>query len=216
MIIGLCGAQGSGKDTVANILISEYGFVKLTFASTLKDVVAILFSWPRDLLEGLTEESRLWRETVDDFWSSKLSIPSFTPRKALQMIGTDLFRIHFNNDIWISIVENKIGAMLKNNPNINIVISDCRFANEINVIKKVGGITLRVERGDRPGWHTSAVRYNTAPTNSEEWIRAKSVLDSIGVHASEYSSVGLAYDHYIDNNGHIDQLHSQIQSLVNL
>jgi hypothetical protein len=69
MIIGLCGAQGSGKDTVANILISEYGFVKLTFASTLKDVVAILFSWPRDLLEGLTEESRLWRETVDDFWS---------------------------------------------------------------------------------------------------------------------------------------------------
>ena len=46
MIIGLCGAQGSGKDTVANILIAEYGFIKLTFASTLKDVVAILFSWP--------------------------------------------------------------------------------------------------------------------------------------------------------------------------
>lgn len=43
MIIGLCGEQGCGKDTATNILISEYGFIKLTFASTLKDVVAILF-----------------------------------------------------------------------------------------------------------------------------------------------------------------------------
>jgi hypothetical protein len=52
------------------------------------------------------------------------------------MIGTDLFRIHFNNDIWISIVENKINTMLKNNPNTNIVISDCRFTNEFCLIKQ--------------------------------------------------------------------------------
>jgi len=136
MIIGLCGSQGSGKDTVANILVSDYGFIKLTFASTLKDIVAILFSWPRDLLEGLTEESRIWRETVDDFWSEKLSIPNFTPRKALQIIGTDLFRIHFNNDIWTNILGKKISIVLKNNPNTNIVISDCRFTNEFSLIKQ--------------------------------------------------------------------------------
>ncbi len=189
MIIGLCGTQGSGKDTVANILISEYGFVKLTFASTLKDVVTILFSWPRDLLEGLTEESRLWRETVDDFWSEKLSIPSFTPRKALQMIGTDLFRIHFNNDIWISIVENKIGATLKNNPNTNIVISDCRFANEFSLIKQF------------PDSHIITI------------LREKNIIKNLD-HSSETEWVNYNFDAILQNNNSIDDLKSNLKSLL--
>jgi hypothetical protein len=189
MIIGLCGTQGSGKDTVANILISEYGFVKLTFASTLKDVVAILFSWPRDLLEGLTEESRLWRETVDDFWSTKLSIPSFTPRKALQMIGTDLFRIHFNNDIWINIVENKIGATLKNNPNTNIVISDCRFANEFSIIKQF------------PDSHIITI------------LREKNIIQNLA-HSSETEWVNYNFDAILQNDNSIDDLKSNLKSLL--
>jgi hypothetical protein len=189
MIIGLCGAQGSGKDTVANILISEYGFVKLTFASTLKDVVAILFSWPRDLLEGLTEESRLWRETVDDFWSEKLSISGFTPRKALQMIGTDLFRIHFNNDIWISIVENNIGAMLKNNPNTNIVISDCRFANEFTLIKQF------------PDSHIITILRENNSTNKI-------------AHSSETEWVNYNFDAILQNDNSIDDLKSNLKSLL--
>jgi hypothetical protein len=189
MIIGLCGAQGSGKDTVANILISEYGFVKLTFASTLKDVVAILFSWPRDLLEGLTEESRLWRETVDDFWSEKLSISGFTPRKALQMIGTDLFRIHFNNDIWISIVENNIGVMLKNNPNMNIVISDCRFANEFTLIKQFSDSHI-----------ITILREN----NSTNKI----------AHSSETEWVNYNFDAILQNDNSIDDLKSNLKSLL--
>jgi hypothetical protein len=190
MIIGLCGAQGSGKDTVANILISEYGFVKLTFASTLKDVVAILFSWPRDLLEGLTEESRLWRETVDDFWSEKLSISGFTPRKALQMIGTDLFRLHFNNDIWISIVENKISEMLKNNPNINIVISDCRFANEFSLIKKFSDS------------HIITI------------LREKNYSINKLAHSSETEWVNYNFDAILQNDNSIDELKSNLKSLL--
>jgi hypothetical protein len=190
MIIGLCGAQGSGKDTVANILISEYGFVKLTFASTLKDVVAILFSWPRDLLEGLTEESRLWRETVDDFWSEKLNISGFTPRKALQMIGTDLFRLHFNNDIWISIVENKISAMLKNNPNTNIVISDCRFANEFSLIKKF------------PDSHIITI------------LREKNYSINKLAHSSETEWVNYNFDAILQNDNSIDELKSNLKSLL--
>lgn len=189
MIIGLCGSQGSGKDTVANILITEYGFVKLTFASTLKDVVAILFSWSRDLLEGLTEESRLWRETVDDFWSEKLSIPSFTPRKALQMIGTDLFRLHFNNDIWISIVENKIREMLKNNPKTNIIISDCRFANEFSLIKQF------------PNSHIITI------------LREKNSTNKIS-HSSETEWVNYNFDAILQNDNSIDDLKTNLKSLL--
>jgi len=190
MIIGLCGNQGSGKDTVANILISEYGFIKLTFASTLKDVVAILFSWPRDLLEGLTEESRLWRENVDDFWSEKLSIPNFTPRKALQMIGTDLFRIHFNNDIWISIVENKINTILKNNPNTNIVISDCRFTNEFSLIKQF------------PDSHIIMI------------LREKNKSINKLYHSSETEWVNYNFDAILQNDNSIDDLKPNIKSIL--
>ena len=165
MIIGLCGIQGAGKDTVGDILVSEYGFIKLTFASTLKDIVSVLFSWPRDLLEGITEESRIWRETVDDFWTEKTGFENFTPRKALQLIGTDLFRIHFCNDIWSNIVENKIITTLKNNPKTNIVVSDCRFSNEFNLIKQFpDSYIIKVVR-------TPDISLNDSSHSSEtEWL----------------------------------------------
>ena len=189
MIIGLCGSQGSGKDTVANILVSDYGFIKLTFASTLKDIVAILFSWPRDLLEGLTEESRIWRETVDDFWSEKLSIPNFTPRKALQIIGTDLFRIHFNNDIWTNILGKKISIVLKNNPNMNIVISDCRFTNEFSLIKQF------------PDSHIITI------------IREKKSINNL-IHSSETEWVNYNFDAFLQNDNSIDELKISLKVLL--
>jgi hypothetical protein len=150
MIIGLCGAQGAGKDTVGGILESKHGFVKLAFASAIKDILSALFSWPRDMLEGLTKESREWRETPNKYWSDKLAIPDFSPRRAMQIVGTDLFRNHLNKDIWINIIENKIMMLRESGenhrffqvypqadiPNINIVITDCRFANEFDMIRK--------------------------------------------------------------------------------
>lgn len=136
MIIGLCGAQGAGKDTVGGILESKHGFVKLAFASAIKDILSALFSWPRDMLEGLTKESREWRETPNEYWSNKLAIPDFSPRRAMQIVGTDLFRNHLNQDIWINIIENKIMTLRESDPNVNIVITDCRFANEFDMIRK--------------------------------------------------------------------------------
>jgi len=56
-----------------------------------------------------------------------------------------------------------------------------------------------------------AVLYNIC--NNE---RALEELKKANVHASEYSSVGLTYDHYIDNNGSIDDLHKKIESIINL
>jgi hypothetical protein len=136
MIIGLCGSQGAGKDTVGGILESKHGFVKLAFASAIKDILSAIFSWPRDMLEGLTKESREWRETPNKYWSNKLAIPDFSPRRAMQIVGTDLFRNHLNQDIWINIIENKIIMLRESDPNINIVITDCRFENEFDMIRK--------------------------------------------------------------------------------
>ena len=96
--IGLLGNIGSGKNTVAQYLATK-GCIPTSFAGPLKDLCANVFGWERDLLEGETDESRKFRETVDMFWTKKLSIPNFTPRLALQLIGTDVMRNHFNQNI---------------------------------------------------------------------------------------------------------------------
>jgi adenylate kinase family enzyme len=145
MIIGLNGLAGSGKDTIADFLVENYNFKKVSFATILKHIIAIIFSWNREKLDGLTEQDRLWRETTDEWWSSALNIPNFTPRYAMQNIGTNLFRHHFNENIWILSMQRKIEIFLQNNSS-NIVITDCRFENEIEFVKKMGGIVVLVKR----------------------------------------------------------------------
>ena len=88
MIVGVVGFIGSGKGTVGDFLKTEFGFHSLSFASHLKDVASVLFGWERNLLEGDTEESRKFRERPDGFWSKKIG-EHFTPRLALQLLGTE-------------------------------------------------------------------------------------------------------------------------------
>ena len=72
MLIGIVGLIGSGKDTVSDRLVEKHGYIKDSFAKSLKDAVASMFNWDRDMLEGDTESSRHWREQPDRFWSENL------------------------------------------------------------------------------------------------------------------------------------------------
>lgn len=210
MILGVTGFIGSGKDTIADYLCTFHGFKRISFAGSLKDAVANVFNWDRELLEGTTKSSREWRDKIDTWWAERLSIPHLTPRWVLQHWGTEVFRNHFHQDIWVASVEHKLQNAID-----NIVITDCRFRNEIEAIKKAGGIAIRVERGSRPEWYDDAAALNKGP-GQIGWALAKDRLRDFNIHASEYSSVGLDYDHYVDNNGSIDQLHNQIQLILNL
>ena len=128
----------------------------------------------------------------------------------LQYWGTEVCRNGFHPDIWVASVENKLRKSTD-----NIVITDCRFANEIAAIKNAGGVVCRIERGPNPDWYNHALNLNKGPTQIG-WAIAKAKLNELHVHASEYSSVGLNYDHYLNNNGSIDDLHQQIKSIINL
>jgi hypothetical protein len=208
MIVGITGFIGSGKDTIADYLCTFHGFKRLSFAASLKDAISNVFGWDRELLEGLTRSSREWREQIDPWWAERLGIPNLTPRWILQYWGTEVCRNGFHNDIWVASVENKL-RLAKD----DIVITDCRFSNEMEAIKNVGGITVRVERGERPSWYEDAVSFNKGP-GCVSWSLSKSKLDKLGIHASEYSSVGLNYDSYISNNGTIDELYDTVNQLL--
>jgi hypothetical protein len=203
MIIGVCGFIGSGKDTIADYLVNVHGFRRESFANTLKDAVAAVFGWDRVLLEGRTKEAREWREQVDPWWAERLNMPNLTPRWVLQYWGTEVCRKGFHDDIWIASVENKLRRTKD-----NIVISDCRFPNEIASIKSAGGVVMRVVRGPEPVWYNLALQHNQG---SEQ---ANIQLMNLKIHASETAWVGTDFDYVLDNNSTLDSLFTQVETVV--
>lgn len=208
MIIGICGLIGAGKDTVANQLINNFGFTKESFANPVKDITSAIFNWPRKMLEGDTVESRVWRETEDEWWTLKLGYP-VTPRKMLQVMGTEVMRKGFYDGIWVASLEKRLQDATG-----NTVISDCRFPNEIAAIKSSGGKVVRVVRGPDPAWYHLAELVNPGPANDREWLEHKRQFDSYNVHPSEYSWVGTEFDYIIENNGTLDDLKNKVLKMM--
>ena len=200
MIIGICGFKSSGKDTIADYLIKEYGFKKVSFASTLKDIISIMFGWSRDKLEGITKDDREWREKIDPWWSNTLKIPLLSPRYVMQYFGTDLFRNHFHPDIWVKIVENKLNKYLEEDMNPNIVITDCRFNNEINMILQLGGKMIHVHR-NLPSWF---YKYK----EGEYPIEVKCI------HCTELEWIRCHKDYAIENVGTIKELEEKVKHIL--
>jgi hypothetical protein len=209
MIIGVCGFIGSGKDTIADYLVNFHGFRRESFANSLKDAVAQVFGWDRTMLEGRTKQAREWREQVDPWWAQRLNMPNLTPRLMLQLWGTEVCRRGFHDDIWIASLENKL-----RNSKDDIVISDCRFPNEIKSIRNAGGQIVWVKRGELPEWYDWALNANKGEVQNFNWSTSKSKLEQAGIHASETAWVGTTFDAEFDNNGSIDDLFLQIKDLV--
>lgn len=205
-LIGIMGLKGSGKDTVAKML--PISWHRMAFADTLKDITSILFGWDRGMLEGSSESSREWREKVSTYWSKELGIKDFTPRMALQLLGTDVFREHFHQDIWVKVLKNRII-----NTNSDVVITDVRFLNEANMIKELGGNIVQVIRGELPEWWGTAKELNNqhiyGPNDLEKWKQLE------GIHPSEYSLAGkIEPDYVIHNDGTLDDLHEKVKEML--
>jgi hypothetical protein len=209
MIIGICGFIGSGKDTVADYLTNFHEFRRESFANSLKDAVAQVFGWDRTMIEGRTKQAREWREQVDPWWSDRLKMPELTPRWVLQHWGTEVCRHGFHDDIWIASLENKL-----RNSEDDVVISDCRFPNEIAAIRRASGLVVRVIRGPEPEWYDAALAFNHGENKNMLWSTSKSQLNKLKIHASETAWVGTKFDAVLDNNGSLDDLYLQIQQLT--
>lgn len=210
-VVGILGFKGSGKDTAGEYLVREHGFELESFANPLKDAVSAVFGWDRNLLEGSTEESRSWRELPDTWWEQKLNWDShpgkklsqrFTPRFALQYFGTEIFRGHFHDDIWILSLSNRIRDKER------VVITDCRFPNEFQTIKQFNGLTFRVKRGPDPDWYDIAYRASMKDPD------ALKLINSIGIHSSEWAWLSCPFDAVIENSGTISDLQENVKCLI--
>jgi hypothetical protein len=184
MIIGLVGFIGAGKGSVRDILVREHGYHGFAFADALKDAVATIFTWPRGLLEGDSNASRAFRERVDPWWSHKLGY-EVTPRLILQKMGTEACRHGIADNIWIAALEKRIHGYE------DVVISDCRFPNELDFVRSAGGVIVRVKRGEEP-----------------------SLEEQMKMHISETAWNSVVPDYVIDNDGTLQELKDKIKLVL--
>lgn len=211
MLVGFVGQMGSGKGSCGDIL-EKHGFQKESFAKTVKDAIAPIFGWNRDLLEGDTPQSRAFREQPDAFWSQVMG-KDFTPRQALQMMGTEAGRNVFHTDLWVFSLIKRLEA------DKNYVITDVRFNNEMKMIREAGGIIIQVQRGEKPDWYLKAEQINqrTHFDGSVQNINEFLIPPNHDVHYSEWAWVGSKYINCVlYNDGTLEDLESQILKTLTL
>lgn len=135
-LIGLCGLAKSGKSTIADYLVKEFGYKRIKFADPLKDMLRALGLSYQEI-EGDRKED-----------SCKL-LGGKSPRFGMQSLGTEWGRNLISPDIWVDIWEHRVMEARKTKT--PVVVDDCRFQNELDVLKRLGGLSITIIReGNEP------------------------------------------------------------------
>jgi hypothetical protein len=134
MIIGLTGYAQSGKDTVANILVKNYGYTRIAFADKIRE---FLYE-TNPMYDSVVGEPLFVRAKVDrDGWEEAKKSPQI--RRLLQNSGVAARKL-FGEDFWVNQAVNGMDI------DGSYVIADVRFENEADKIKAAGGQIWRIKR----------------------------------------------------------------------
>jgi len=172
-IIGLSGYARAGKDQVGQALVKR-GWIRVSFADQIRQGLY--------LLNPLVSGSKRLVEAVDQYgWeTAKTAFPEI--RELMQRMGGEFGRDFLGENTWIELT-------LKNAPvGSNIVVTDCRWPNEAEIIKNMGGQMWRVKRPDN------------SPANS---------------HPGEVALDNFSFDLVINNDGSISDLEIQVGTALN-
>jgi hypothetical protein len=133
LLIVMTGAKQSGKTTASNLLVDEYGFIRLRFADALKRMLLAMGLTPNDI-DGDAKEKPC------------VLLGGKTPRWAMQSLGTEWGRSLISDNLWVDILWCEIDRLRAANPDVRIVIDDCRFPNEYKMVKMLGASVWSIRR----------------------------------------------------------------------
>ena len=205
-LFAFSGVMGSGKDTAAEYLIKEKNYKQVVFAKNLKEMCKEIFGLNdyqcydtegkfKDFKEPIvfTDQHLVLLEQynrnknglqITDFGLAKgdqfldAGHEFANPRELLQKIGTEYCREVYGQGYHTDVVRKELGG--------NVVITDCRFPNERNFVKKNNGILILLKgRGAGESSHASE---NSLGEDSE-------------------------YDYVIHNTGSISDLHQSVSEI---
>ena len=142
MIVGLTGYARHGKYTTRNFLVENYGFMRYAFADQLKSMAITLnpiirtFTFPK-------HAERLATLVALQGWDKAKE--NAEVRRFLQVLGTEAVRDHLGQDAWVDALDKKLNDDEVTRDN-DVVITDVRFHNEAQFVKRNGGEIWRVKR----------------------------------------------------------------------
>lgn len=166
MIVGLSGYAGAGKSTVAGMLVKSHCFEEMALAAPMKRFCQEVLGFSREQLYG---PSAL-RNAIDPRYGK-------APREALQKLGTEWGRT-FHEDIWVNCTLRAAIDRMSSTRCEGVVISDIRFKNERNAIKRRGGQIWRIVRAEAglsgsAGEHPSETELTDSPEGYDRIIDNK-------------------------------------------
>lgn len=129
--IALAGPAGVGKDTVAQVLVEQHGYVRVAFADALKDVL--------EHANPLIGNNRLCDFVYGLGWDAAKRNPEV--RRLLQEFGMAM-RAQDEN-IWVQLLDRRVSKIDADTP---VVVTDMRLPSELDWAKRVGMMTFFLER----------------------------------------------------------------------
>lgn len=142
-IIGFTGLAGAGKDTCAHIVSTHckgkvYSYA---FADPIKGAVKALF----DMSDAQMHHPGM-KEMPDARWGGK------TPRQLMQWLGTDIMRAQFDKDFFTRHMHMRLDSHAESDS--VVLVTDVRFDNEAELIHKMGGVVVLIEREGHERTHS--------------------------------------------------------------
>lgn len=165
MLIAFSGFKGAGKDSAAAVLIDEYGFKKIAFADALREALLLLdpIVWADPDEPGVYVRLS---EVVFAFGWDYCKRTYSEVRRLMQYFGSEVSRQFFGTDVWVDTLARRYPDI--NDPESRYVITDCRFANEVDFVLQASGDVCWV---DRPGVESDGhVSETTDPLDRASYV----------------------------------------------